>query len=616
MQSPRGPFAQAFRRLSRHALLAVIIGCSIVYSCGTSAQSAEVTVGQLSKEASAAQQSQQYSHAATLYRKILLLQPDFMEAEVNLGLMLHLSGDFKAAIATFQHVLAKHGDLFAPNLLTGLDYLKLDNPSLALPYLQKATDEKPDQAEARVGLANSYLQLKRYSEALEQFTRTTQLDGKNATAWYGLGATYLSMEKEMEPGLQHSQSPYRALLLGQSYLQQGKADKAIATLSAVVGSPHAVPCAHTYLGFAYLKASKLDDAAQQFQLDWNSRSGEGCLLAKLGLAALDANRNDTLNALRELNEAVESDMLFVQSNADLFLGDMVKAGADARARAILTMNQPSALPSAGTASAADSLKHGHYAACSSSLNDSFAKLSAPDLRSVALCSYYIGRDDIVMNATAKILKDAPADAEALYWRIQSAERLGLAALAEATNINPNSASLHALTGDMLREKGDLAEAADEYRKAIAVKPEFLSAHLGLARVLNSDHKSDDAEHELQYVLTANPDDPEANYLMGEILVNRSNLADALSFLLKALHVTPEELPYVHADLSQVYEDRGDLPQAIAELKQALSIDVDGSFYFRLGRLYARTGDRSAAAQALDQSAKLRRQADAAAQFVK
>ena len=266
--------------------------------------------------------------------------------------------------------------------------------------------------------------------------------------------------------------------------------------------------------------------------------------------------------------------------------------------------------------AADFLKHGHYAACSSSLNDSFAKLSAPDLRSVALCSYYIGRDDIVMNATAKILKDAPADAEALYWRIQSAERLGLAALAEATNINPNSASLHALTGDMLREKGDLAEAADEYRKAIAVKPEFLSAHLGLARVLNSDHKSDDAEHELQYVLTANPDDPEANYLMGEILVNRSNLADALSFLLKALQVTPEELPYVHADLSQVYEDRGDLPQAIAELKQALSIDVDGSFYFRLGRLYARTGDRSAAAQALDQSAKLRRQADAAAQFVK
>jgi hypothetical protein len=48
----------------------------------------------------------------------------------------------------------------------------------------------------------------------------------------------------MEPGLQHSQSPYRALLLGQSYLQQGKTDKAIATLSAVVGSPHAVPCAH------------------------------------------------------------------------------------------------------------------------------------------------------------------------------------------------------------------------------------------------------------------------------------------------------------------------------------------------------------------------------------
>ncbi|MGA2168147.1 MAG: tetratricopeptide repeat protein [Terracidiphilus sp.] len=579
-------------------------------------QSAEVTFELLWGEASAAQQAQQYSRAAALYRKILVMQPDLMEAEVNLGLMLHMSGDLQEAIACFQHVLVKHPDLFAPNLLTGLDYLKLDNPSLALPYLQRATSEKPDQAEARVGLANSYLQLRQYPEALAQFTRAAQLDSRNATAWYGLGATYLSMEKEIEAGLRHSPSPFRGVLLGESYLQQGHTDKAVSTLRAAVASPQVVPCARSYLGFAYLKQSKLDDAAQQFQLDWDSRSRTGCLLAKLGLAALDAERADTGDALRELREAADIDSVFVQKNAEVFWSDLVKAGAETRTREILGTHQSSNSTPVRNELAASYMQKGYYSACSSSLAEAFLRLNVHDLRILSLCSYYIGRDDIVLTATEEILKRIPSDEEALYWRVQSVERLGLAALTKATDINPESASLHALSGDMLREKGDLAEATDEYRKAIAVKPQFLAAHLGLARVLNSDHNTEDAEREVQYVLNSNSDDPEANYLMGEILVNRVNLAEALPFLLKALRVTPEERPYVHADLSRVYEDRGDLVQAIAEMKQALPVDVDGSYYFRLGHLYMKTGDRAAASQALEQSAKLRHEADSASLFVK
>ncbi len=615
MQKPLGPLRPTLRLLAGCALVVALLGCSMLGVSAAPLQSAGVTVEQLWGEASAAQQAQQYSRAATLYRKILAKQPDLMEAEVNLGLMLHLSGDLQAAIACFQHVLVKHPDLFAPNLLAGLDYLKLDNPSLALPYLQKATEEKPDQAEARVGLANSYLQLRQYSEALEQFTRATQLDSRNATAWYGLGATYLSMEKEVEAGLQHSSSPFRAVLLGESYLEQGKTDKAVATLRAAVSSPQVVPCAHSYLGFAYLKQSSFDTAAEEFRSDWNSQSGRGCLLAKLGVAVLDANRADTESALRELRDAAEIDSAFVKSNADLLWGGMVNAGAEARVREILELRQPGNLPPA--AKLAESyMQAGHYSACSASLDEPSLRLTVPQLQIMSLCSYYIGRDDLVLKATGQILMSNPEDAEALYWRVQSAERLGLAALTAATDLNPQSASLHALSGDMLREKGDLAGAAEEYRKAIAAEIGFLTAHLGLARVLYSNHDADGAEHEVQYVLNANADDPEANYLMGEILVNRVNLAQALPFLRKALRVRPEERPYVHADLSRVYENQGELVQAIAELKQALPLDVDGSYYFRLGHLYIKTGDRAAATQALEQSAKLRHEADAASLYVK
>ncbi len=77
--------------------------------------------------------------------------------------------------------------------------------------------------------------------------------------------------------------------------------------------------------------------------------------------------------------------------------------------------------------------------------------------------------------------------------------------------------------------------------------------------------------------------------MGEILVNRMALAEALPFLLKALRVSPEELPYVPADLSTVYEDRGDIARAIAEMKLAVLVDVDGGYHYRLGHLYMKSG---------------------------
>lgn len=601
---------QTARLLFRHTRTIALMGCLMIGAGPSPAQSTESGIEQLWRDASAAQQAQQFSRAATLYKKILLLQPSMMEAEVNLGLMYQLTGELHAAISCFQHVLLKDRTLYAPNLFAGLDYLKLDSPSDALPYLKQATTTNPRSVEALVGLANSYLQLHRYPEAAEQFKRATGMqDGKNADAWYGLGATYLSIEKEAEQGLRPPSSPFRQALLGEAYLEQGQRDKAIATLKAVADGPSTVPCAHSLLGFSYLRNSKLDEAAQQFQSDWNLPSGSGCLLAKLGLAALYADRANGGEALRELREAAAIDPIFVQKNTDLYWNNLVKAGLESGAREILEHENPVSMQTVQASRADDYWKTGRYSNCSAALAGSSLPLSVGQLRLLFRCSYFIGRDGLVLSATAQLLQAAPADPEALYWRSQSADRLGLSALSTATRINPESVSLHVLLGDMLRGKGSLSDAAEEYRKAIALKPEFMAAHLGLARDLNSDNNSAGAEREVQSALNINPDNPEANYLMGEIFLNRSEFSAALPFLLKAVRVRPEEAPYVHADLSRIYDEQGDSARAISEIKQALTADVDGSYYYRLGRLFQKTGDRASAAQALEQSSKLYREAN-------
>lgn len=567
-------------------------------------------------QASQAQQAQQYSRAALLYQQILAIQPSLTEAEINLGLVLHLAGDRQSAIRTFKHVLTYHPNLFVPNFLVGIDLLSLGNPTQALPYIERAANQKPDQIEVRLGLANSYLQLGKFPEAVKQFTRATELNRKSAEAWYGLGATYLSLEKQSEGDLRHTTSSFRTVLLGESYLQQGQAEKAVATLSIAVTAQPPVPCARSILGFAYLRADKPNDAAHQFQADWDARSETGCLLAKLGSAALNANSGRTADALRELREAAATDPAFVEANSDWYLGNMVSAGVEPQARDILKTARANSRSVITSDSPEEMMRRARYSACSDSLAIAHFVQTLKLLRLESLCSFYVGRDDRVLSTSETILRQNPKDPEALYWRIQSMERAGLEALTRGTELNPESASLHTLLGDMLRAKGDLGGAADEYAKALSVKPEFVSARLGLARTLYSDHKAADAEAEVKKVLMASPDDAEANYLMGEILVNRMDLPDALPLLLKALHVGPEELPYVHADLSTVYEYRGDLEKAISEMRQAVSVDVDGSYYYRLGHLYLKLGNRAAATEALNEAARLRHAADTSAQFQK
>jgi tetratricopeptide (TPR) repeat protein len=603
-------------RLSlRQTAAIVLFGCSLLWAGQLPARPAESSVEQLWHEAAAAQQAQQYGRAAALYRKILTLEPDLLEAEVNLGLMYQLSGDLHAALACFQRALAKDATLFAPNLMAGLDQLKLDNPEAARPLLERAVTENPRSAEALTGLANSDLQLHRYAEAEARFHEATELnDGRNADAWYGLGATYFSIEKQAEGALGRMNTPFRDVLLGESYQEQGKQAKAIESFKAAIAAAPAVPCVRSLLGFAYLRAGQTDEAEQTFALDWNRESESGCLLGKLGLAAVLARRGNPDEALRTLEKTAEIDHAFVQRNGGLIANDFAHCGASESMRAVIdsTRDEPPAQPERAESYWAS----GQYARCGTALAGVASPLSAGQLRIQARCAGQLRQDSNVLRATDALLAVNAQDPEGLYWRAQAAGRMGLDALDRATALNPQSASLHILTGDMLRSKGDLAQAEEEHRKAIALQPSFVAAHLGLARDLNADSNSAAAEEELQAVLSSNPDDAEANYLLGELLLNRDDPTHALPLLLKATHAAAEEQPYVHADLSKIYEVQGNKERAIAELKQALPSDQDGSLNYRLGRLYLSVGQRALATEAFRASEKMHQQTNAAALFEK
>jgi tetratricopeptide (TPR) repeat protein len=165
-----------------------------------------------------------------------------------------------------------------------------------------------------------------------------------------------------------------------------------------------------------------------------------------------------------------------------------------------------------------------------------------------------------------------------------------------------------LLGEIYRDKHNFKEAEAEYRKAISLKPGELAAHLGLATTYYRAFKFDLAIPEIQKALEISPADPEANFLMGDILVYRHEYSEAMRYVRAALQGTPSSVPRVHALIGKIYASEGRLTDAVSELKQSLPGDRDGSFHFQLHRLYQKLGKEEAAAAALKESETIRKNA--------
>jgi predicted Zn-dependent protease len=195
--------------------------------------------------------------------------------------------------------------------------------------------------------------------------------------------------------------------------------------------------------------------------------------------------------------------------------------------------------------------------------------------------------------------------QGLYWETKADQKLAIAALNRAGEIDVDSPRMHVLLGDIFRQKRRWDEAEVEYRKAVALDPKSHAARLSLAIVLFTELKTDEALGIDRRLLSENSGDPQANLLAAEILVQRALYAEAEPYLSKCHSLEPEFVPHLHALLGQVYAETGRIPAAISEYKAGLSTDEDGSIHYQLARLYLKSGDKVAAEEAFKNSKRLR-----------
>ena len=141
---------------------------------------------------------------------------------------------------------------------------------------------------------------------------------------------------------------------------------------------------------------------------------------------------------------------------------------------------------------------------------------------------------------------------------------------KAIALRPNFAEAHFNLGVALREKHDLVGAIAEYREALRLNPNDAEAHSNLGNALREEHDLDGAVAEYREALRLRPRFAEAHSNLGVALREKHDLDGAIAECREALRLKPD-LAEAHNNLGLALLGKPDLDGAIAEYREALRL---------------------------------------------
>lgn len=131
--------------------------------------------------------------------------------------------------------------------------------------------QNPKDMDSLNKLAWLAFQKQQYDLAVQSCKKVIELNSKDANAHYVLALTYLAqgnlVEAESEFVYLYENYPKNTLALvglGQTYLLEGKTDKALPVLESLVKLDKTLADGHLYLGDAYYRIGQTDKALNEF----------------------------------------------------------------------------------------------------------------------------------------------------------------------------------------------------------------------------------------------------------------------------------------------------------------------------------------------------------------
>ncbi len=437
----------------------------------------------------------------------------------------------------------------------------------AVPIYEELLQASPDNPGLMMNLVVARFKAGQYEQVIPLCRRLLKLRPKAVGAW---------------------------LFLGGSYFQLGRYEEALEPLRKVTAAKPDERNARLMLGEALLQLGRPEEAVAELE-----RAAE--LLPREPRVWYGLERGYTLlaeRAERELEKAAPGSAWWHAAAADLFFRreDYGRALYHYRRALELRPDFP------GLHRAVARL----YRAAGKP--DWARAEEAKSAGASAGCSADPGACDVLAGKFAAAVRALAGDSSpaALYWKAVACRKRAGEALRRLEAL-PESAQLHELRARRLDELGRFGQAAEQWRKALALAPSNSLLTKGLAVSLFEDRDLEAALPLFQDLAARRPDDAEARYFIGRILLDMGKPAEALPHLEQAVRLDPGRPPF-RAALGEALLKTGRPADAVEHLRAALPEDEDGTFHFQLAQAYRRSGKPELAREAIRKYQDLRREA--------
>ena len=247
--------------LRKRLLVAVSLTVSI--AAGTAPINAlgaqgDARLAELAQSGRRAMANGDFAAAVSAYSELAQALPDDPGVALNLGMALHMAGDFGQALRRLRFALDGGVGGERAMVLIGTAYLALNQLDPAIESLKRATDADPALVEGAAALAQALTRQGSHREAARRYRKWTDLAPEDPAAWFGLVGSYSTLAQAALDALEREapESGYMVALAAEVQMAMGQDASALQLFREALRRAPSLAGVHRSIAAIYRRAGQ------------------------------------------------------------------------------------------------------------------------------------------------------------------------------------------------------------------------------------------------------------------------------------------------------------------------------------------------------------------------